>query len=632
MNPKNTWMLVLLAGGMFAFIYFFERHIQPPAPVVTKVLPTLNASEVTSIEIDPRGQFTIRVERTNGVWRLTKPVDYPVQARPIEELLKALENLTPQSRISAAELQTNRDINGSYGFGPNETHISLQQADEELQLNLGYTTPPGDGIYAQVVAAPGVDIVSPALMALVPTNAGQWRDTSFVDLQNLTADQFTNLTVTSTNGKLVFQRDGLDKPWRQTGTSAFRANSEKINALLAGLQNLRVVQFATDGPVSRLDQFGLQTPLLELDFKQGTNQFLSLQFGKSPPNDPDLVYARTNSSSTIVLVPRADLAGWSGDPNQFRALHLFSLSADPADFPHVIEAYGANSNLEFIWRLETNGEITVSNADGQRYAADPAATQAFIINLAGMRVVPWGPGPGQSVLDAVADSDLPGLGLKPPAKSYILKSLPLGGTDRIIAQVDFGLPDTNSPGTIAARRGDLHENSVFAVSNNDVEQLPTNAIQLRYRRVWIFESTNVTEMTIRSNGHSDTWTHAKENLWIPASGITDNVSMSNIYLENLAVYLGILQADYWVGPGDPTPALGFSDKSLQISVSGKGPNGEIAKLSLTLGGPAPGPKGQPNGSVYASTRIDGTNWIFTLPADYVKNDIIKLVNSLQSPN
>src|SRR5436190_13012154 len=107
MNSKTTWTLVALAAGLFAFIWFFERHISqnPEAAKHARVLPQLNPPKVTSVQIRPAAQDEIRADRTNNTWMLTKPFSYPAQPAAIDALLDALQKLPGQSYISAEELK-----------------------------------------------------------------------------------------------------------------------------------------------------------------------------------------------------------------------------------------------------------------------------------------------------------------------------------------------------------------------------------------------------------------------------------------------------------------------------------------------------------------------------------------------
>ncbi len=613
-------MLVVLAGGLFAFIYFFERHIQPPSPAVTRVLPNLNPDEVTRIEIQPRDQFLIRVDRVNGAWQLTKPIVYPVRAAAVEGFLKFLAELSPQRRISPAELQNNKKTGSDFGFDKPLTTVSVQQGDDQRRLELGDATGPRDGIYARAVGLTGgIDVISASAVENFPTNAGRWRDTAFASLQGL---PFTELTVSGAGGQLKFQRDEPGKPWSMILPIRARANNELINRLLGQLQTLSVRQFVRDDTNADLEPYGLEPAQLALAFKdKNTNQLLSLQFGKSPTNDAGLTYARANSSSSIVLIPGADLKSWGGEYWQFRDPHLFSLTI--SEQPGAIECYGPDGRTNFIARM-ADGNLTVIDSQGQHFPAERNIVDGYIKYLVEMPVAMWDA--NRFANDAVADSTLPDLGLAPnPVRRYVLRAASPSGDGRILAQIDFGLPNTNNPGTICARRSDLaDEHSVFAVNVADFNRLPSAAAQLRRHRVWDFDATNVTRLKIQTNGPAHEWEHRRENAWVPlTSGFSDD-GAAGIYMENLVNNLGLLEAAAWVGPGEPTEEYGFNTNSLKISVT-LTRGSESTNLSVTFGNAVPG-AGKAH---FASTHMeDGKNWIFAITG----RDWSEITNYLPAAN
>ena len=136
MNPRNTFLLVVLAAGLFAFIFFYERHLSFAPPPPPKLLADFDAAAVTNIQIQLRGQREIRAERaTNGTWQLTRPIAYPAQSLAVENLLNALRNLSPQDHISAQELKSKRNVNAEYGFEtPLATIVVIQDGDKPRTL------------------------------------------------------------------------------------------------------------------------------------------------------------------------------------------------------------------------------------------------------------------------------------------------------------------------------------------------------------------------------------------------------------------------------------------------------------------------------------------------------------------
>ncbi|MDB6067895.1 MAG: hypothetical protein JWR26_4103 [Pedosphaera sp.] len=596
MNPRNTWILVVLAAGLFGFIFFYERHIKPAEVVVPRILPDLKLSEVKSIQINAAGQKEpIRVERTNGGWRLTKPIVYPSKSLPVEDLLKALQELSPETRISAQELQGRRNLNEEYGFDSPQATLVVQQGDDPRTIKFGHLTPPGDQVYVQVVGHDGIDVVNAEFLAkFIPRQANEWRDTAFINLKALTFDRLI-----VTNGVKIFelQRNTTNQFWHMTRPMLSRADNAKIGELFYRLQNLQVSRFATDEPKADIESFGLQPAEVELTLYEGTNLVTSLQFGKSPTNDESQVYARRDRQASIVLVPKEQVALWRGEYTQFRDPRLASMiSSGP---PDIIEVRGQDN---FTVQRQTNGTWEVT--EPQNFPADAELMQAFIQGLARLEVVRTN---GQfEGKDVVLDSDLPNYGLAPPARRYILKrggGNTAGATNAVMAEMDFSAP---KDGGIFARRADrVDESSVYVIKPADFQALPSTGLQLRERRIWNFNETNVTRVTIRINGKPESLLRKGPTQWAFEQG-------SQGIMNELAVEAGVqdlsdLDAAMWVERGDQNRTrYGFSDTSLQLSLELK--KGESRQtLSLEFGGASPHGR-------YAMVQVDGQNWIFEFPA------------------
>src|ERR1041384_7377578 len=99
MNARHTWIWLGLAVGLFAFIFFYQRHVHKAPAGPARILPLIKLSQVSSIQVRPssagQAQLEIRADHTNNTWRLTEPLPYPAQAASIEDLITTLEQLTP---------------------------------------------------------------------------------------------------------------------------------------------------------------------------------------------------------------------------------------------------------------------------------------------------------------------------------------------------------------------------------------------------------------------------------------------------------------------------------------------------------------------------------------------------------
>jgi hypothetical protein len=559
---------------------------------------------------------------------MTQPVVYPVQAYAVDKFLHALATLTPRAIITGQELQSHKNVSEDYGFDKPSYSIMIEQGDQKFMLYLGKPTAPGDERYTQVVGSDEVDVISSDFVKVLPMDADEWRDTTFVRLDDLTFDR---LTATSGGTTLKFQRGASNNLWNMTDPTPSPANSGRIWRLLNQLRTTRVTRFVPENPPPDLAAAGLQPPQLELTLAEGTNQVLDLQFGRSTNDDSD-EYARVGVQGPV-LIARGQVDQWREGPNAFRDRNLVSRANLFQDLEQgfSIDATGAGGSTNFAVRFTTNEPklLYVIGADQLAYPVDGYKMQDFLSNLVTMQIAPPDASNAQAfaVKDRVVAADLGLYGLAETnlVRRYVLTAMPTNAAPTLLAQLDFGSVNTNAPGTMFVRRAHLADDrGVYAVRSGDFAKLPATALDLMEHRIWSFDASNVVQFTVTSNGWTRVLEHMGMHAWPPAPVpgklmITDPVK--EMSTESLVDNLGELEAQSWVGPAGPDLRVyGFDDKSPRIELMLR--DGETPRtLKLDFGGEAPG------GGRYASVMVRGQKWVFV----YGASDWRKLNNWIWWP-
>src|SRR5437870_3246554 len=136
MNSKGTFYLTVLALGVFAYIFFFERHTfdtEQRAERKMKLFPDFDAAKVTGVDIILRSTNVIHVDRTNDQWSLTGP-NYPAQSTVIENWLGLFHSLNRRAYISAEELLAEPRGLATFGLEEPQATVIIQQGQKKLQL------------------------------------------------------------------------------------------------------------------------------------------------------------------------------------------------------------------------------------------------------------------------------------------------------------------------------------------------------------------------------------------------------------------------------------------------------------------------------------------------------------------
>ncbi|TAK94118.1 MAG: DUF4340 domain-containing protein, partial [Verrucomicrobia bacterium] len=462
MNSKSTWIWIVIAAGLAAFMWVSTQMQQPP-PAPPPIVPKQLAASVTSVNVHPSASSEIRAELTNGSWHLAAPISTPAQGAAIQTLLAKLAQLAPARYLTAGELRDQPNATEEYGLVEPQFSVTLQQADARRQLRFGIRTAPGDQVFLQVVGIEGVYVVDAEILKWLPHTAADWRDPGFVDLRNL---PFDRLDLTNGATAIELQVDPAEHTWRMTRPLRVRADSRRINELLVALQRLRVTQFVTDEPKAERERFGLQPAELTLALSRGTNPVRTLLFGKSPTNDATQVFACREDFPSIVTVAREAIEPWRALPNAFRDHQLISVKPG-------VEEIEFKNGASFTLRHAGTNAWSIA---GEKFPVDAKLAGELVQLLDQITIL-------QFRKDIVTEPDLPDLGLATPALQITFRSPTTNGADAkpLETRLAFSAPQGD---TVNVRRSD--EDAVYAVALSDFLQLPTATWQLRERRIWNF--------------------------------------------------------------------------------------------------------------------------------------------------
>ena len=190
MNPRTTWFWLSAVAALLVIVLAKGHLTRSAAPESTKVLPELRTAAVTALQIRHKDQLdVIRAERTNSVWRLTKPVEYRAQTTSIESLLAALDRLTPAVSLSAHDRRALPNADADEGLAQPQSVLLVQQGGRAFQIDIGGFTPPGDQLYLQVAGNALVYIVDAEFLKFLPRSKDDWRERGLVDLKGLSFDR-----------------------------------------------------------------------------------------------------------------------------------------------------------------------------------------------------------------------------------------------------------------------------------------------------------------------------------------------------------------------------------------------------------------------------------------------------------
>jgi hypothetical protein len=330
------------------------------------------------------------------------------------------------------------------------------------------------------------------------------------------------------------------------------------------------------------------------------------QFGQSPTNQPELVYARRSDYPNVVTVSRQVL-GTFGVP--YRDFLDFRLVDAPLDEVTRIEVQAAE---DFTLERQTNAVWSVTQP--RVFGADPVLVREFLSRLAGLTAL-------EVAKEVVTDLDLPNYGLAEPSRTYSLR-VPGAVTNEppvLRAELLFG---SSREGQTFVRRTD--ENPIYTVKTDEVQLLPEAAFQFRDRRLWNFETNQVLSLTIHYRDRSVQLLRSELDQWSFAPGSQGIVN--TFALEEAVFRLGKLWARAWVDQGADRLALyGIPQLDHWVEVELAEPAAP-ARLRVAFG--AVSPSGGPFAAL--DVEVEGQPVVFEFPLEiyHVYQDVIESLRPL----
>jgi hypothetical protein len=580
MNAKNTWIWFALAVGLFAFIFFFERHWGKPPPGPAPLLPGFKAVGVTGVRIfveSPQPQ-EIRAELTNAQWWITQPIRYPAQKTTIDALLSALEKIIPDTIVSRNELQR-PEAEAEFGFDHPQASLVIQQETTLPAIKFGRRTAPGNQVFVQVVGREDIYVVDAEVLNFLPASVDEWRDRALVDFRDL---RFNSINITNAGRVIKLQLDPTNQTWQLIQPLEARADDGYLLGMMQQLQQTRITEFVPEERRPDLDALGLQPPELSIAFAKGIVNAVLLQFGRT--NAAGQIYGRRDDLNAVVTVPSGVLAAWQQHFSKFRDLRLLTPPPGlvgveilgPEKF--ALERSGTNQ-----WRLVA-----------EKFPVDAAAADGLLGLLASLEIVEF-------VKDVVSAPEFGAYGLTSAVQQIVFKTAPASGeTNSSPLRLEFG---ASTNGIIYGRRSD--EASVYALRLADFQKLPTAAWQLRERRLWGEAPPELARLSAHKGEWKRDLVRSGTNSWVFGAGSQGVLDVE--CTRQLAYQLEQIRATLWVARG-PAAAddtrFGFGTNSLMLTLE----TSKQEKMEIQFGGYSS------ENYPFARVTLDGEPWVFEFPS------------------
>jgi hypothetical protein len=555
MKLKNTLLLLILAGGLFAFIKFYEskqlgsREAQERAGKVV----SFDRDRVEAITIK-NSESKIELKKDEkGNWRLAEPVKDRADSLAVSQLFTTAESLRYDSMIGDDKKGADKDDLKDYGLSNSETKLKFTGKDKPVELIFGKDTAIEGKVYVKLDGSNVAYVIGKDLKEQVSKKADEFRDRKLTEVNTT---QVKKVAIKTGAGEIELEKK--DQHWSLVKPLKARGDDAKIGDVISQAATAHIESFV--GEATNAGAYGLQEPRATISlWTEGGEKPAVLEIGANPKEEKDKAktYARSSTREGVVELPKSieNLIGVK--PNDLRDRNLVRVEADIVDRIHV-EGAGKEKIV-----LARKGESWVRKAGDKDEPINVAAAKRLLDEIGGQQV--------QEFVSDVA-TDLAKYGLDQPQLRLTFSSFASENTaetkagEKPIASISFGKAEE---GRVYARLED--EPYIVSVPQTVLEVLLTDPLQWQPLEIYKNKAEEIAAIEVTREGQPPISLERDTNKnWKLAKG---DGAVNQINAQSLVNTLSNLRAVRWVGAAKPE--FGLDKPSVTVAFTSAGKSGRL---------------------------------------------------------
>lgn len=553
MKLKNTLLLLLLAGGLFAFIKFYESQQMSSREAQER------AGKVASFDRDKVDAITIKNSESKielrkdakGTWWLEEPVKDRADSLAISQLFTTAESLRYDAVIGGDKKGAEKDQLKEYGLSNSETKVKFSGKDKPVELIFGKDAAVEGKVYVKLETSNTAYVIGKDLKEQISKKVDEFRDHKLTDLNTT---QVNKVSLKTGAGEIELEKK--DQHWLVVKPLKVRGDDSKIGDLISQAATAHIERFLGDS--SDAGGLGLQEPRATLSlWEEGSKEPAVLKIGGNPKDDRDKTYAKASSRDGVVLLPKAIESLLQTKPNDLRDKSLVRVEADIIDRV-TIEGGGKEKIV-----LARSGESWVRKVDGKDEAINVAAAKRLLDEVRGQEVAAF-------VSDVA--TELPKYGLDQPQVKLTFSSYASENTaetkagEKQIVALHFGKAEN---GNIYTRVED--EPFIVSVPETLLEVLLTDPLQWQPLEIFDHKAEEVTAVEVSRDGQPPiSLERDKDKRWKLAKG---DGTVNQINVQSLVNTLVKLRAVRWFGA--TVPEFGLEKPALTVTFKTGSSSGKL---------------------------------------------------------
>jgi Domain of unknown function (DUF4340) len=347
MNFKTTVVLIVLlfAAGLTLFFTRDRSGSTETASEIAKKAQKVfdvDEADLTKLAITSSADGKkLTLEKSNGKWRLTEPVNAPADSFSADALVRAVTGLESRGEVSGGTADAK-------STGLDNPHYTIDLATKDgksYTLLVGDKLPVGDNLYVSRKDKSERLVVSADLLEKLDKPAADYRDKKLVS--DYSTAGVMQITINKPDGKIVIARNSAADDWKITEPGpVVPAERSDVESIVTTLTGLTASEYVSDDP-TQAKMYQLDPPRMSAvlssappSTQPATTQPATSQpapivvkFGRYDDVLKSNVFAMTSQSAAIAKVSASSLEAINKKPLDLRDRRAVDI--DPAQVSSV---------------------------------------------------------------------------------------------------------------------------------------------------------------------------------------------------------------------------------------------------------------------------------------------------------
>jgi hypothetical protein len=358
MIKKSTFIVLVCAAVLGGAFYFLnKKHEKDVSALLDSSKPafTFSSADVTGMTVSHPAKPdvpAVRMEKSNGNWKIVQPVDTAADSSVVDGSLSSLTF----ARSTQTEPGT-PDRLKAFGLDPAKVSVTFQlKSGPKHTLAIGEKVFDGDSVYAVADGSNTVLLLPGSVLTSADKTLDDWRDHAVL---HITSNQVKSFTIKNGSSELAATK--TKDQWNFTKPTVGRGDKDSIDSLLSSVQNAKFTNVASETP-DDLGKYGLANPAVTFTSTDDTGKQSTVVIGKKDGTD---YFARDLSRPMIFHVNSdfdTQVTKSFADLRDKKVIHVDAADVTRIEIHNEHGDIAVNSKGNDMWVIESPANLKGKNA------------------------------------------------------------------------------------------------------------------------------------------------------------------------------------------------------------------------------------------------------------------------------